>query len=110
MSEHWDRGAATVLLVFMLGAVLVTVAAALTIARVAVMRAQLSTAADLSALAAAASGQCSTAESIGQSNGAERVLCEQREQDFVVRAESDLQVLAGRRVTIAALARAGPPE
>lgn len=98
------------LLVFMLAAFLLITGAALTLGRVAVMRAQVSTAADLAALAAADAGQCSTAQQVATVNGATRVSCEQLGEDFLVRAETELSVVAGRRLTIAALARAGPPE
>lgn len=105
-----DRGAATVMLVFMLAAMLLIAGAALTVGRLAVVRAQTSTAADLAALAAADTGQCSTAPPVGVANGASRVSCEQRGEDFLVRAETEVTVVAGRRLTIAVLARAGPPE
>jgi secretion/DNA translocation related TadE-like protein len=104
-----DAGAATVLLVALMAALLVAVGLALQVVHVGVARARITAAADLAALAAARAADCAAASPVGLANGATRLSCEPRGSDFLVRAETDVVVLGDRHITISGLARAGPP-
>lgn len=103
-----ERGSATVVL--MLGLIVTSVmfAVAWGIGRVAVARAHVSGVADLAALAAAESGECSTARPVAQANGARLRECTNDGLDVILTVESGIQILPGRRVMLAASARAGP--
>ncbi len=89
-----DSGAATVLLVALLAVMIMAAGLALQVVRIGVARARTAAAADLAALAAAGAGQCEPAAAVGSANGASRVSCEPRGSDFLVRAETDIVLLA----------------
>jgi anti-sigma B factor antagonist len=86
-------------------ALLVSVAVA--VGRVATVRAAASAAADLAALAAASSS-CQQGENVARANGADTVVCSTHGADAEVTVGIDVEVLPGRKVTVRALARAGP--
>jgi secretion/DNA translocation related TadE-like protein len=109
VNRSGDRGAATVLLVAMLGVVLVVASAGAAIARVAAARVRVSTAADLAALAAARAGDCKVAAAVAIVNGATGAQCRLDGLDAQVRAVVTVQLLPGKQVQLTALARAGPP-
>lgn len=104
-----DHGAATVIVVAVLGIVLSVVGGALVVLRVAASRTQLSAAADLAVLAAATAGDCSAARSVAAANGATVTECTRDGPDFQVATTASVPVLPGRTLRLVARARAGPP-
>lgn len=104
-----ERGAATIILVAVLGIALAVAGGAVAVTRVAVVRAQLSAAADLAALAAAA-GDCPAARSVAAVNAATVLECARDGPDHRVTVAAELTVLPTRTVMLTATARAGPPE
>lgn len=103
-----DRGAAGVLLVFLLGLGLLILSGAAGVAHMAQMRARLSAAADLGALAAAREADCATAVRIAETNGAAAVECHADGGDYTVVTSGSIRVF-GASMTLRARARAGPP-
>lgn len=79
------------------------------IAKIAAVRARVSAAADLAALAAARAGDCDAAVRTARDNGADVARCDQVGSDVVVVATTDVIVLPGQVVAVSATARAGPP-
>lgn len=103
-----DRGAAGILVLFLACVVLAAVGVVGGIAQLAAVRAQVSAAADLAALAAVSGGGCGQARRVAGENGAELVGCSRVGSDVLVEATQVLPIL-GRRLGITASARAGPP-
>jgi secretion/DNA translocation related TadE-like protein len=103
-----DRGSAAVMLVPVLSLVLLMTLGVAAVGRVAAARATASAAADLSALAAARTGSCVTADEVAAANGATVLMCRIVGYDAVVRASIQVPVLLGRSVRVTADARAGP--
>lgn len=107
-----QRGAASALSVVLAG-VLVTVAVlASALAGVLVVRREVAVAADLAALAGASAVQldgdvCASVRRIAAANGAEVVGCHREGDTVRVRVQAGVEVL-GRRLTVQAVARAGP--
>jgi secretion/DNA translocation related TadE-like protein len=103
-----QQGAATLLLVAVVGLCMVLTAAGLGISRVAIARVRVSSAADLAALAAAESMDCAHARDVVEANRARLLDCEVQGTDVQVSVGLELRV-AGRRLEFTAAARAGPP-
>jgi len=102
------RGAATLLLVAVLGIAVVVAAGGLAISRIAVARVRVSSAADLAALAAAPDRDCAKARSVARANRAHLLACEVRGSDVEVTVGLEVAV-AGRSLELIAASRAGPP-
>ena len=110
-----DTGAATVTGVMMVAALLAVTAGLLHLGGAVADRHRAQTAADLAALAAAASpggADCAAADRIGRANGAMQVACAPWDTDVVVRVEVPVAAwLRGLGLGPAtAIARAGPAE
>lgn len=103
-----DRGSAAVLLVSLLSVVFLMMLGVVAVGRVATARAAATAAADLSALAAARTGSCVTAEEVAAANGGAVLMCRIVGRDAVVTASVRVPVLPGRSVRVTADARAGP--
>lgn len=103
-----ERGAATLLLVAVLALAGLVTAVGLEIGRVAVARVQVSSAADLAALAAAPTLDCGRAREVAEANGAHVVDCEVQEADVTVMVALRVP-MAGRQMELRAESRAGPP-
>lgn len=88
--------------------VAVLAAVGLAISRVAVARVQVSSAADLAALAAARSSDCAAAQDVAHANRTVLISCELEGQDVQVGVGLDVDI-AGRTLHLNALSRAGPP-
>lgn len=105
---HAQRGAATLLLLAVVGWAVVVMALGLGISRVALARVQVSSAADLAALAAAEASECGRAGEVALANRARLIDCEVLGQDVQVNVALDVRV-AGRPIRLTAQSRAGPP-
>lgn len=103
-----DRGSATLLLVMLVGLCLLLAGAGLGIARIALARVQVASAADLAALAGSENLDCAVARAVAQANGADLLDCTVHGDDLVVRVGLGI-TLAGRLLHLSAQARAGPP-
>lgn len=106
--DEAQRGAATLLLVAVVGLCVLLTAAGLGITRVALARVRVSSAADLAALAAAAGLDCGAAREVARANGTYLQDCVLDGMDAQVRVGLEFPV-AGRRIDVSAEARAGPP-
>lgn len=103
-----ETGSASVLLAVILSAVLMAAGMVFAVARVAVVRAQASSAADLAALAAARDGDCSKAARVAADNQVTLDSCTVDGADVVVFVQAESEILPGRSVLVSASARAGP--
>lgn len=103
-----QRGAATLLLVAVLGIAVIVAAGGLGISRIAVARVRVSSAADLAALAAAPGLDCGRARSVALANRGRLLACEVQGADVQVTVRIEVPV-AGRSVGVTATSRAGPP-
>jgi secretion/DNA translocation related TadE-like protein len=103
-----QRGAATLLLLAVVGWAVVVTALGIGISRVALARVHVSSAADLAALAAAEASDCGRAGEVARANRAHLMDCEVLGQDVQVNVALDVRV-AGRLIRLTAEARAGPP-
>ena len=102
-----DRGAAVVLMCAFVVALLAVLGLVGAVGRIAAARVTASTAADLSALAAARNG-CERAPPVASANGAALLRCEALGDDVLVEVGVSVEVLVLHR-QVRAAARAGPP-
>lgn len=114
---HWSRGSATVLViaaVVLLGVMAVVVIAGMT---VLATQTKVSQAADLAALAGAENvilggeaGACAQSARVVAANRAHLESCEVRALDVQIAVSAVPPVPGGARLTVRAMARAGPPD
>lgn len=102
-----ERGSASVVLVAVLTVVLTVASAVAMVGRVANLRAQVSGAADLAALAAARHGDCGSARRVAEANHTELVSCRMDGLDVIVQVTAERGVLP--YLLVRSSARAGPP-
>jgi len=102
-----ERGSASILLVAMLTVVVVVAGTVAMVGRVANVRAHVSGAADLAALAAARDGDCGLARRVAEVNHTQLLSCQVDGQDVIVHVSAEVGSLA--RIVLRASARAGPP-
>lgn len=104
-----ERGSATVVLLACLALVATMLSAGLAFARVAVVRARVSAAADLSALAGARGGDCAAAAAVAAANAAVLRECSVASEDMLVSVSAPVPIVPGYTAQVTASARAGPP-
>lgn len=102
-----ERGSASVVMVAVLTIVLVVAGAVAMVGRVANLRAQVSGAADLAALAGARAGDCGNARRVAEANHTELMSCRMDGLDVIVQVTAERGVLP--YLLVRSSARAGPP-
>lgn len=108
-----EAGSATVLVLPLLGALMVSTVLLAVVAGALVAQRRVAAAADLAALAGAGANQrggdgCAEAAAISRRNGAEVVSCRVSAAEVRVTVRAQLPVSFGRSLTVSASARAGP--
>ncbi|MFN8128262.1 MAG: Rv3654c family TadE-like protein [Candidatus Nanopelagicales bacterium] len=101
-----ERGAGSILVVTIVGLLLFAAMGAATAVRIYVVHSRVSSAADLTALAAARSASCDEGRRVARANEVELRSCEQDGTDFQVVTGSDV-VLFGQTYPVEVAARAG---